>query len=95
MSLKRLALVNALALGAVLSKLTGVPPVQPSLPKPKPLRKGNNGMHVYNGQHESWTERWKRHRRAWAPEGGGARECARRRAQIQSGKLTGYVPTPR
>ena len=86
MSLKRLALVNALTFG-LLGQLGGAATAQPNLAKPKPLRKGNNGMHVYNGRHAGLDSRYKHYMRRWAPEGGGARECARRRKQIDAGTL--------
>lgn len=60
--------------------------IEPLVPKPTPRKKKkSNGT----SNKRSWWSRYLAFRRAWAPAGGGAQECARRRAQIQKGMLGG------
>lgn len=58
--------------------------IDPLVPKPTPrTKKKTNGI----SNKQSWWARYMAFRRAWAPAGGGTRECARRRAQIGKGML--------
>lgn len=62
--------------------------IDPLVPRPTPRKKKkangtSNGRSWFSKMHERWLARW----RVWAPAGGGNRECARRRAQIQKGML--------